>query len=400
MTVPRWCRGTQRRPGNRLLSTACVAAVAALAAGCGSGDGGAAAGGDGPIKIGAVLSKTGAQSQYGLQAIDGIQMALKYVNDKGGVKGRQLSVDIRDDAGERVQAIDQMRKLAGDDSFVAIIGPQSTLAYKPTTPIAGQEHVVDFSAGAFGDVEWNPWTFRAVTTTAVAIPKYVQAYHQMKPFGSAAFAYDSTNDNNTLEVDLAKKAMQSEGVQVTGTQVFQAGNRDFSSAITSILRNPPDVIWLSAQTNEAAAFITQVRRRGFQGTILGGSGLQDPGVVKLTHGGSAGTVTYTGFDPTSTGNPVAKRFVKAYEARKDGTPPVYSALGYDAILVLAEALKRSNEISREGIKDALTNLCDFEIATGEVCYHGSGDSSTQPVYIGIWQRDGSLDVIKSLAGSA
>ncbi len=112
------------RGGAVVLTVALLAAT--MVAGACSATGTTSSGGNTPIKIGAVLSTTGAQAALGLPEKNVILMELKRINDAGGVNGRPLDVIIEDDASDVDQAVSVTTRLIEQEKVLAIIGSTGT----------------------------------------------------------------------------------------------------------------------------------------------------------------------------------------------------------------------------------------------------------------------------------
>src|SRR5881398_4031117 len=97
--------------------------AAFLVAACGSSGGGG--GGNSysgkTIKLGALLSITGAGGVYGPQSRDGMKLAVEQINGSGGVNGAQIDLEVRDDASDKAQSAQQAQTMIQQDQLMALL---------------------------------------------------------------------------------------------------------------------------------------------------------------------------------------------------------------------------------------------------------------------------------------
>ncbi|MCW2756865.1 MAG: ethanolamine utilization protein EutJ, partial [Nocardioidaceae bacterium] len=113
-----------RHAGRGVVAAVGVLGLAIGTAACGSDSGSSAA--DGTIKIGVTLSLTGPIAAIGAQELAGMKLAVKTINDAGGVKGKKVELVVTDDKFTPDQAVLNIRKLVQQDDVVAVLGPGSS----------------------------------------------------------------------------------------------------------------------------------------------------------------------------------------------------------------------------------------------------------------------------------
>ncbi|MBR6887922.1 MAG: ABC transporter substrate-binding protein, partial [Selenomonadaceae bacterium] len=111
---------------------ACGILASALFTGCGGGEQGSSSGGGDKaaagdeIVIGANFEMTGNHAQYGANANNGLKLAVKEVNDAGGVNGKKIKIVEADSKSEAAESVNAATKLISDDKVIAIVGPAVT----------------------------------------------------------------------------------------------------------------------------------------------------------------------------------------------------------------------------------------------------------------------------------
>jgi len=331
--------------GVRIVS--CLVAAILIAA-CGSGGGSSAK----VIKLGAILSITGAGGVYGPQSRDGMMLAVKQINAAGGVNGVQISLTVKDDASDKAQATQLVQTLITQEQDLALLGPtlsNSALGAHPLaetlkTPILAVSttgiHIVpdcNFPASS------TPckYVFRDSLGEETAIPDNIQSYAADKhpKTGVLLVAQDdkfSSDGGTIVQATVGKYA-----ITLLKTIKFNKAEADLAPYVTQAVQLHPDVIFITSLGGIPAKIMTEARKQNWTGQFLGGNGFNTATVS--TQAGAAGTGARSG-SAWYLGNnfPSNADFVAAYKAEYNKNPDQFAAQGYTAIKILADSVSRAN----------------------------------------------------------
>ncbi len=340
------------------------------------------------IVIGGGLTLSGAAAAYGEDGRTGADIAVAEINTKGGVLGRKLRVDYDDTGMERARAVAIYRKYAARPEIVAMLSISSVelVALDPLTNEVKLPLISIGSAATF--TKFSPYTFRLQVIVGKAMPTVLSRVKAAKGLKSVSILYDVKNNFTVSEMEAVKASAQGAGLELKGIESFSTGEQDFSLQLTRIAEQNPDLFYLAATTDEAALAISQARALGIKAQILGGAGLNDPRIGSLAKEGAYGTITFAPFSPKDD-RPIVKAFVADYQKKfAKAEPPAYVALGYDAVMLLADAIRRAGSTDREKVRDALGTTKNLEGLNGLYSYDGSGDNTRQEPRLLVYGANG------------
>jgi branched-chain amino acid transport system substrate-binding protein len=349
-----------------------------------------------PIKIGFLGAKTGDVAIYGLNTLKGLNMAIDELN-KDGVLGRQVQLVEEDNAGQKDQAINITNKLISQDKVAAIIGDPTTGITRVAGSIANAKKTVILSAGSTGTdvVEIGPYVFRDTLLDTIAAPATMKYIIQDKGWKNVALI---TSKNNDYSVSLSKifsNAIVASGGKVAIEEFIQDKDTDFSGQITKIKAVNPDVIVFSGYYTEGALIMKKAREVGIKAVMVGGDGLQGDDLMKI--GGTAveGSISYAGFSPEQP-TPNTEKFINAYKAKyKNELPDLFAAQGYDALMLIAKAMKDANSADPEKFKDTLAATKNYDGVSGTITFQASREPIKSPVYL-LEVKDGKFALLKKV----
>ena len=329
------------------------------------------------IVIGGGLTLSGAAAAYGEDGRTGADIAVAEINAKGGVLGRKLRVDYDDTGMERARAVAIYRKYAARPEVVAMLSI-SSVELVALDPLANEVKLPLISIGSAATFpKFSPYTFRLQVIVGKAMPTVLSRVKTAKGLKSVSVLYDVKNNFTVSEMEAVKASAQGAGLELKGIESFSTGEQDFSLQLTRIAEQDPDLFYLAATTDEAALAISQARALGIKAQILGGAGLNDPRIGSLAKEGAYGTITFAPFSPKDD-RPIVKAFVADYQKNfAKAEPPAYVALGYDSVMLLADAIRRAGSTDREKVRDALGATKNLEGLNGLYSYDGSGDNTRQ-----------------------
>lgn len=162
---------------------------------------------------------------------------------------------------------------------------------------------------------------------------------------------------------------------------------DFSGLIDRVIALNPAGVYLAAFAEDIGMMIVELRGKGYKGRILTTSAYAAPAAIEQTGAPGEGVfLTQAAFDAYSE-DPKVQAFVEAFRAKYGLDPDLYSAHGYDTLMVLVEGL-RGGEVEPHALWLALRGLRDFTGVTGTIQFDERGDVQKFPrVYV---VEDGSL----------
>lgn len=363
--------------------------VGALLVGC------APTGGEQTIKVGVVAELTGDIPAVGASCKNAAEMAVKEVNDAGGLEvgGKKYKIElfIEDNAGKADQSAAAAQKLITQQNVVAIIGPNASRYAIPASEIAESAKVVLIS----------PWSTNPKTTLDAktnAAKKYVFRAAFIDDFQGrvvakfaldnlkakkAAVLYDVASDYNKGIAEFFKKTFEENGGTVVAFETYTTGDKDFSAQLTKIKNTNPDVVFLPNYYSEVPLQIQQGKRLGITVPFLGSDSWGSEELIKLCGTDCEGYYFSTHY-AADNATPVAKKFIDGYKATYGATPDDVAALTYDSFSLLWTALKAAGKVDRQAVRDALANIPKYEGVTGSMQFkEGSGDPIKSAVILQI-----------------
>lgn len=325
------------------------------------------------IKLGAAEALSGPAAKYGIAIKNGLTLALDEINAKGGVNGNKLVLVLEDEQGKKEEAINVFKKLIFQDKVLMTFGPTLSNSAFAADPIANAAKVVVFGTSntAEGITAMGPYTLRNSVMEADVLPVTVRA--AVKHFGIKKVAVVYGNDDAFTKngYDVFKTTLEAQKIAVTNTETYAKGDVDFKAQLTKIKAAAPDAIVCSCLAEEAANIILQTRALGMKQPFIGGNGLNSPKLFEIAK--DAGDNTVLG-SPWSSENmaPANKAFMAAYKTSYKADPDQFAAQAYDAMYIVAEALKvvklsGNLEKDRLALRDALPGV-KLEGATGKFSF--------------------------------
>jgi branched-chain amino acid transport system substrate-binding protein len=320
-----------------------------------------------PIRMGHFGSLTGKDASFGVVSRKGIMLATEEINAAGGLLGRPveyLSEDIQSKAGESATAV---KKLLSRDKVVAILGgnPSSnSLEAAPLCQKAGIPMMAISSTNpkvtAIGD-----YIFRVCFIDPFQGAVLAKFARQSLGAGRLALLTPVTPYGIGLATELRQRFTELGG-EVVGEQRYAEGDKDFKAQLTALRAARPDVIAVPGYYTEAALICRQARELGLAATFIGGDGWEAPQLTELGGKAVEGAYYATGFTADNSA-PQVRDFVRRFRERwNQETPDSTAALGYDAMMLYADAIRRAGTTEGPALRDAIAATRDFAGVTGRI----------------------------------
>jgi len=344
-----------------------------------------ASGGDGggeiSAKIGVVSFITGSGAAYGEAITSGLELAQEEINAQGDV---HIELLIEDSAGEADQALSAAQKLMNSEDIIGLIGPTLSTEFEVVAPVADQNGlpILGTSVTAEGIPQIGDYVFRNSISEAAAIPASVEKAVEAYDAESVALMYGNDDVFTKSGYDSMKQAAEDLGLEILTTETFQQGQSDYKAQLSKIKQVDPDIILASALYNEGAVIMKQARSMGIDVPFVGGNGFNSPQVIEIADDDADGLIVAT---PWFTGKEDDKvqDFVSKFEEEYGKQPDQFAAQSYDALHVMADALKRAGEADPEKLYEALGETEDFEGILGTMSFDEEGDIVMDPIVLTI-----------------
>jgi branched-chain amino acid transport system substrate-binding protein len=335
------------------------------------------------IKLGAAEALSGGAAQYGTAIRNGFLLALDEINAAGGVGGNKLVLVVEDEQGKKEEVANVFKKLFFQDNVLMTFGPTLSNSAASGDPIAQAAKVVVFGTSntADGITTIGDYVFRNSVTEADVLPETLKLAVKKSGVKKVAVLYGNDDVFTKNGYDVFKKALEDQKIPVTTTETYAKGDVDFKAQLTKIKATSPDALVLSALIAEGAPIMVQARQLGLNVPVIGGNGMNSTKVFDLAKGASDGL--YVG-SPWSASNatPENTKFIKAYTDKYKDAPDQFAAQAYDAMYIVAEALKKTKltgvlATDRAALRDALPTV-KITGATGAFAFRQVKDKDGKP----------------------
>ena len=368
-----------------LLIALCAAVPLAFAGGGAQGGGGA---GSGAVSIGAIFPLSGPVAYYGNESRDGALLAAEVINAGGGLLGRQIVLVSEDDEGNAEKTVNAFTKMVSREKISLILGSSTSGPTQAITSLAQQSKVVLMTPSATNiDVtKAGDYIFRACFIDP--FQGIVGADFAYDTLGSrrAAVLYDAGADYNTGLAEAFKTQFKNLGGQIAADEAYQTGDVDFNAQVTRIKAANPDLVYLPNYYNDVSLQAKQLRAQGVSCALVGGDGwdslIDNAGDEVLNGFWSAGFAA-------DTTDPRGVSFVKAFQDKFHRPASQFAALGYDAMMLLADGIKAAGTFDPPAVKDAMAKL-NGAYVTGSIRFDANRNPIKGASILEIVRKDGKL----------
>lgn len=367
------------RNWKRLTSAALAAMVlAAVAAGCGGGDKKKEAASD-TIKVGACFELTGNVANYGKAANMGLKMAIDEVNAKGGVNGKKLSIIEADNKSEPSESGNAYTKLITQNKVVAIVGPATSGCVAAGTPICEGNKVPQLAPCAtapgitVNNGKVRPFTFRACFIDPFQGKVMGEFANNSLKVKNVAILKDSSSDYAKGLAQVFRATFEGKGGKIVGEEAYLSKDTDFKAALTKLKASNPDAIYVPGYYEEVSKIIKQARELGITAPMLGCDGWESPKLAEIAGAAALKDCYYVSAFSADDKDPSVQNFIKAFKEKYKSEPDIFSMQGYNAGLVLADALKRANGGNGEALAKAIEATKDLPVASGKLTFDANHD---------------------------
>ena len=337
----------------KMMAAGCMALT--VLAGCGgSGDDSKT------IKIGVDYEQTGGVADYGKAHVNGIKLAVKEINKKGGVNGKKLELVVADNKSEITEVGTVTTKLMTEDEVVMVLGPATSGNTSAAINVANKNKVPVISASATAnnvtenkDGSVTKYGYKICYSDnyqGEALAKFALS----KDAKRAVIVSDSGSDYAKGLAESFKKEFANGSGTIVASKSYQTGDTDFKSILTSLKSESFDVMFVPGYYQEAGPLVKQAREMGIDAMILGPDGFDSENFIKQAGNANLNNVFFSTHFSKVGENQKVKDFVKKYQAAYDKEPGRFEALGYDLAYYAADVIKRAGkDVTPETVNKAL-----------------------------------------------
>lgn len=328
------------------------------------------------IKIGVFEPITGANAAGGQLEVEGIKLANKLYPE---VLGKKVELVIADNKSDKVEAATAAARLVEKEKVTAIIGSWGSSLAMAAGDIVKQGKVPTVGASCTNPLvtAGNEYYFRVCFIDpfqGTVMANYAYSKLNAK---KAAIVQEVNND---YAVGLAKFFMDS-FKKLTGDEDcivavanYNTGDQDFSAQLTNVKAKNPDVIFAPGNFTESALIISQARKLGITCPFIGGDTWETQEFLDIGQEAVEGAVFSTFFASETPITEESGKFIEAYRNEYEKEPAAVAALGYDAYILILDAIKRANSTDRVKLREEIARTQNFQGAAGIITLDANGDA--------------------------
>lgn len=350
-----------------------------------------------PIHVGEVEPLTGKEAAFGQSSHNGILLAVEEINARGGVLGRPIQLHTEDNQSKPGDSSTVTKKLIARDRVIAVLNGGTSAQCLESGPVC-QTHRVPLLATTATNpqvTEKGDYVFRTCFIDpfqGAVLAKF--AYTTLKARRVALL----TSVSSTFSVGLSKvfrDSFTALGGEIVGEQKYAEGDKDFRAQLTAIRALAPDVIAAMGYYTEGALICRQARDLGIRCPFISGDGWEAPELIEIG-GPAVNGVYYSAHYSSESTAPEVQAFLRKYRAHFGGeTPDSLAPLAYDAMLILADAIRSAGTVDGQELRDALAKTKDFPGVTGRTTIDAHRNASKSAVIVTV--KDGHTQYVETLA---
>lgn len=378
----------------KFLAAIMAAAMVFSLAACGSSDNGTSGdtaqtseSGEDTFLIGGLGPLTGSAASYGTSVKQGAEIAIKEINDAGGVKVGdktvKLALDFKDDEGKEQTAITAYNSLM-DDGMDALLGTVTSAPCIVIKDYTAQDGILQItpSGSAINCITDADNAFRLCFTDPLQGKTMADFAVNDLGYKNIAVIFNNSDEYSTGMKDAFVEEVEALGGTIVSNQAFNEGDVDFTAQLTAIKNSNAEILFVPTYYEAASYIAQQAKDIGLNLPFIGGDGWD--GILKQVTDPSTveGAIFLSPFLAT---DPEVADFVASYEAAYNSTPDQFAADGYDVVYVMKAAMEQAGSTESADMIAAMTEI-EVDGLTGKVKFSADGEPEKGAKFVTI--KDG------------
>ncbi|HUH43775.1 MAG TPA: ABC transporter substrate-binding protein [Treponemataceae bacterium] len=340
------------------------------------------------IKIGGIFPLSGDVAVYGVEAKNGIELAILEINAKGGVNGKQLVLVSEDDEGSPEKTVNAFKKLTSKDKVKIVIGSLTSGCTAAITTLAQNQKILLIAPAATMEsiTDAGNYVFRACFIDPFQGTVGGKFAAEILDSKRAAVLYDTDNDYSVGLYENFKKSFVANGGSMAAEESYTTGDVDFNAQITKIKSANPDVVYLPDYYATVSLIAKQLRAQDIHTPIVGADGwggLVDNAGDEVLNG------FYSDHYAADSTDDIVVSFVNAYKDRYKSTPVSFAALGYDCVYILKDAMERAGSEEASIVRNEVEKT-NGAYVTGQLTFDAKRNPIKSAVMMEIVKQDSVL----------
>lgn len=329
------------------------------------------------VKIGGIGPLTGAYANYGLSEKNGAELAVKEINEAGGIAGKQIELSYQDSQGESESAVNAYGKLM-DWGMEVSLGCVLSGENASVVAAARDDDVLLITPSGSADkcIDGNDKAFRVCfydSYQGAAAAQYIKDNNMVDTVG---ILYQSDNDYSVGLYNAFVAKCGELGITIAETQTFTSStSTDFSTQVSALVSSGVKLVFIPLYAEEASTFLTQAHGKFADDVyFFGADGLD--GILGKVEQDTSLANNVLMLTPFAADNPaeIVQSFVKKYQEAYGATPDQFAADAYDAIYAIKAAVEKAGSTSGAALASALTSLT-VEGVTGTMTWAADGNTN-------------------------
>ncbi len=344
------------------------------------------------IRIGYTVQITGASASEGALGLKAIKLALKQINDAGGVDGRKVHLLIEDTQSSNPGALAALQKCVEQDKVVALVGPiKSTQIFAMSDAIKNYG-IPTMVGGTNANLtrKGNPWLFRCRPDDSIAAAAMVKYIKEDLKLTKVGILHD-TDAFGTGGADLVEQDLKESELTLVKREKYTTKDKDFTAELLSLKNAGAQVMVVYGTNPEDVAVIQrEYRQLGSPYKYLGSpsSGMRD--CLNLSKEAAIGLLHIADYVPGE--SPTSKKYAEDYRKEYGEEFDATSAWAYDALNILVNAIRKAGE-DRNKIREALLATKGYKGVLGTFAFTPNGDGLSEVSVVQI-QESGKQKLLK------
>ena len=316
-----------------------------------------------PIKVGAIFAVTGGAANLGGPEAKTVEMFVEKINSQGGIKGRPIELIVKDSGSKPENAISLAKQLIDEEQVLAILGPSTSGETMAIKNICQEGETILLSCAAAETIV-NPVASYVFKTPQKDSDAVRRIYQTMKDMGISKVGVVTSNDGFGMagEGQLEKLAPEY-GMTIAIAEVYDKTETDLTGILTKVKGQDVQAVvnWSIVPAQSLVA--KNMKQIGLDVPLFQSHGFGNIKYVEAGGEASNGTIFPCGrllvVDVLPDDNPqkqVLVTYKQEYEAKYSDEASSFGGYGYDALLILTEALKKSDSLEPESVRQAIESL--------------------------------------------